>query len=53
MLHVTTGLLLLSNLSYFHAADILTFYEQVCQSNVTCTSQFCHKLCLDVKNRKK
>ena len=31
ILHIAVELLLLSNLSYFHTADI---YQQFCQSNV-------------------
>ena len=46
MFHVPAGLLLFSTWSYFHSADI---WSSGLQSNVTRASEFCHKLCSDVK----
>ena len=45
MLHVAVGLLSLSNVKLFPHCDILATGK----SNVMCASEFCHKLCYDVK----
>ena len=48
MLHVTAGLL-----SLFSISTLQTFYPQVYQSNVTCTSAFCHKCALEKTKQKR
>ena len=50
MLHVAVGLLSLSNLSYFHTADILS---TGLPEYIMHTSEFCHELHSDVKKKKK
>ena len=49
MLQVAIGLL---SLLIEVISTLQIFYPQVCQSNVMCTSKFCHKLSSDVKKQK-